>query len=226
MKKFFGFVIVLIFLVSFPTLSNAQTDERATLTVVGQGEVSGEPNIASFSISVITEGETASSALSDNSAQTQKVIDTLLMSGLSEKDIETSNVSVNPIYDSDVRKILGYEAINSLRARVRNVNRLGEIIDAVVLAGNFTVGGISFSLDDSSKLQEEALRKAVSDAKRKAEVVASAANKSISGIKNINVGSNGFIGFRSFEAPVASSVPILPGDVTVSESVTIKYFLD
>lgn len=230
MKKILGMFIMIILLTGYSIPTNAQLEGESTLVVSGTGEVKAEPDIASFNVSVVTEGETASSALSSNSDGVRKVIDVLLMSGLSEKDIETSNVSVHPVYDTsdyNVRKITGYEATNSLNAKVKNINNLGGTIDSVVASGNFTVGGISFSLADSTKLQEEALKKAVNDAKRKAEVVAAQANKRITGIKNINVGSNAFIGFKSLEAfDAASAVPILPGEVTVSESVTIKYFID
>lgn len=226
-------IIILFILLTFSTCVFAQVEE-STLVVSGNGEVSAEPDLALFNVSVTTEGKTANEALRSNATNAQKLIDVLLSAGIAKKDIETSNINVNPVYDSntngivtgELNKIIGYEANNSLQVKVREISNLGQIIDVVVEAGDYTVGGISFSIEKQESFEAEALKKAVADARRKAEIVASAAGKTISGIKNINVGGGISFGFKGGLTAAEAATPILPGELTVSSSVTIKYFLN
>ena len=218
-------------------LANAETtaSDLSTLSVSGSGESQGKPDIAYLSFGVTRKGKTASEAASANSGAAQKLIDTLIRSGIAEKDLQTTNISISPIYKNDQPnnfndyKIVGYEANNSIRATIRRISDVGKIIDIVVFAGDYTINGPSFSIDNDDALEADALKDAVNDAKRKADIVASAAGKTITGIKNITVGGSGggvpfYGGFAAASADKAT--PILPGELTVSSSVTIEYILN
>jgi len=214
------------------SVSFAQTDcSLSTISVSGSGEVKSKPDIATISIGVLTKGKNANEAVSSNSISTQKLLDTLRSSGVAEKDIQTSSINVYPIYkyNDNESTIFGYQANNQIIATIRKVSDVGRIIDSVSLTGNYTIGGISFSIDDTDPLEEEALGKAVLDAKRKADAVAKAANVAISGIKTINVDAYGGIPFVKSspvaEAGLAPSTQVLPGDVSVNASVSVQYLI-
>lgn len=227
-------ILILFFIVLFSSISFAQTDcDLSTLSVSGSGEVKTSPDIASISIGVQTKGKTAAEAVSANSSSSQKLLDTLRLAGIAEKDIQTSSISVYPIYKNspqgydDQNTITGYQANNQLTATIRKIADVGKIIDSISLAGNYSISGINFSLDNDDSFQAEALRKAVSDARKKADAVAKAAGVTISGVKNINVDSYGAPKFFGGVADASASAPtqVLPGDVSVSASVNIQYLI-
>lgn len=231
--------MLLISIFIFGIASKAQTDSStttSTLNVSGHGESIAKPDIATINIGVSSRGKTANEATSLNSVSVQKLIATLTKSGVAEKDIQTNNVSVFPIYKpskpsendfNDINKVLGYEASNYIQVKIRNINDTGRIIDAVTLAGDYTINGLSFSLDNDDSFEAEALKNAVKDARTKADVVAEAAGVSISGIKNITVGASFSPIFKNVSGAEAASAdtPILPGETTVSQDVSIEYFL-
>ena len=232
-SKKLSLILVLLLFSSISYSAKAQTDSIAsTLSVSGSGESKAKPDTAFLSIGVTTRGKTASEAVNANAASAQKLIDALIRAGIIEKDIQTNNVSVNPIFkrtpqiDNLENTIVGYEASNYLSATIHKVSDVGHIIDIVASTGNCTINGLNFSLEKQETFQEEALKKAVADAHRKADVVANAANTSITGIKKIIVdnSSGGF--FESAKASADFATPALPGDVTVSASVSIEYFID
>lgn len=232
MKKTLAILMVL-FMVFLGGISNAETDcDLSTLSASGTGEVKTTPNIASISVGVLTKGKTAADAVSSNASASQKLLDALHSSGITDKDIQTSNISVYPLYKNspqgydDQSTIVGYQANNQLTATIRKVADVGKIIDSISLAGNFSVSGVSFGLDNDDAFQSEALAKAVSNARKKADAVAKAAGVSISGIKSINVDSYGSPKIFGAAADAGvSSTQVLPGDVTVSASVNVQYLL-
>lgn len=222
-----------IITILFNSSSNAQTDcDLSTLSANGSGEVKTTPDIASISVGVLTKGKTAADAVSANSSASQKLLDALHSSGIADKDIQTSSISVYPLYKNspqgfdDQSTIVGYQANNQLTATIRKVSEVGKIIDSISLAGNFSVSGVSFGLDNDDTFQSEALTKAVSNARKKADAVAKAAGVSITGIKSVSVDSFGSPKIFGAAADAGvSSTQVLPGDVTVSASVNIQYLL-
>lgn len=225
-------ILFLMFIVVLSPSAFAETDcDLSTLSVSGAGEVKTSPDVASISVGVLTKGKTAADAVSSNSAASQKLLDALRSSGVADKDIQTSSISVYPMYKNspqgfdDQSTIVGYQANNQLTATIRKVADVGKIIDAISLAGNFSINGVSFSLDNDDTFQAEALGKAVSDARKKADAVAKAAGLTITGVKNINVDSYGAPKIFGAAADAASNTQVLPGDVSVTANVNIQYLL-
>ena len=229
-------LIIGLLVFCIPLAYAESTDSNlSTLNVSGRGEVKAKPDIAYLSFGVTRKGKTASEAASLNASAAQKLIDTLLRSGIAEKDLQTTNINISPVYKRDQPndyndyKIIGYEANNSIRATIRKIADVGKIIDIVVFAGDYTVGGINFDIDNDDSFEAEALKNAVNDAKRKADIVAVAAGKTITGIQTIIVGSAGserfYGGYPSAGIASDSSTPVQPGELTVSSSVTIDYIL-
>ena len=229
-------IIILIILGTtfLTTNANAQTictSCDSTLLVTGTGEVKAKPDKATITIEVSTRGKTANEAVSSNATLAQKLLNTLVKSGIAEKDIQTLNVNVFPVYKDKPNfqpvdsVIIGYEATNSLIATVRKINDVGNTIDLIVSIGDYTIQGIAFALENDKSPKGEALKDAVADALEKAQIVTESAGTAIKGIKKISVDNN-FVSSGLLAATSKDSTPILPGDLTVSASVSIEYIID
>lgn len=206
--------------------------EPATLTVRGEGRVGVVPDIATIRTGVETDGRTAAEALSANSAAAARMIETLKAGGVEARDIQTGRLNVQPVYQDNRRtepgqapKVIGYRVVNEVVVTVRDLDALGGLIDRVVGAGANRIDAISFGLDDSTGEADEARRRAVADARRRAEVLAEAAGVTLARIRSINEGG-GVV--RPMQAGVmmraeAMDAPIERGEVEVSANVTIVW---
>lgn len=202
-----------------------------TITVAGDGEASGVPDIAILSIGVETEGKTAAEALDKNAARMSAAIAKLKARGVAPKDMQTSSLSVGPRYDysNDGRppRIVGYTANNSLTVKLRDLAKAGSIIDDAVGDGANTLGGVSFGFDDPKPLMNEARQAAVKDARAKAELYAAAAGVTLGPVLQINDG------YASPPSPPpmmemrvaakAASTPIETGESAVNANVTMVF---
>jgi uncharacterized protein YggE len=129
--------------VGAPALIRAEnTDPRpGTISVTGSGAVTTEPDTASTSFGVVTQGSTAHEAMSRNSVEMAKVVEALKHAGVAPKDLQTQYVSLNPRYDNQGSEVVGYGASNSVSAIVRDLAQVGDVIDAAVAAGANNVSG-------------------------------------------------------------------------------------
>lgn len=159
--------------------------QKFQITVTGEGTVYAVPDVAELSIGVKSQGKTLKSAQADNTAKYNAVIDFIKANGVEAKDIKTTYYNVNPQYQYDNRpcpllssypcppqeppKIVGYEITSTLSVKVRNMDKVGDILDGVVSAGANEVNGPSFSIDDENKPKEEAKKIAIEKAKESAK---------------------------------------------------------
>lgn len=218
-----------------PALAQQGAEERpATLSVSGTGRVSVAPDMATLSIGVETRADTASAAVSGNNESAQQIIATLKDSGIEAKDIQTANFSVSPVYDEtsyqrrEGPRIIGYQATNQVVASIRDLDRLGAILDATVNSGANRIDGLSFGLEDDTEVADQARAKAVEDARRKAEVYAEAAGVTLGAIRSIDEGGHGpmpMYDMRAAAAPESMSVPIERGQTTVTAGVQVVWNL-
>jgi uncharacterized protein YggE len=200
-----------------------------TLTVSGSGEVKARPDAAYVTVGVINQGKRAQEASQANAAATEKVMAALKQQGIAEKDLQTSNYGVQPIYENRPGReplITGYQVSNQVRAIVRDLSKVGSVIDAALDAGANNIQGVYFGLENHAEAQAGALTEAVRDARRKAETLAKAADVKLAGIRQIQEG--GFVRPVPLmaETPMmgrAAATPIAPGELTVSASVTIVF---
>ncbi|WP_395687228.1 SIMPL domain-containing protein [Aestuariivirga sp.] len=161
-------------------VSPAQADDNRlprTISLTGHGEVRIVPDLAFVNTGVTSRGATAQDALSANSRSMAKVMAVLKQTGIAEKDIQTSNFSVQPRYDyvnDQPPKLIGYEAANSVTATVRDIAGLGPLLDSLVSAGSNQIGGISFDVAEPETALDAARKLAAADATRKAKVYAEA----------------------------------------------------
>lgn len=150
----------------------------ARLSVSGEGRATAQPDLAHITLGVTTEAETAQEAMAKNATRQQAVIDALKAEGVEPRDIQTSGLNLSPkmqYTDNQPPKLVGYTAQNTVNVRVRDIAGLGGVLDKLVATGANEISGISFSREDMTEAQDKARSDAVTDARRRAEIMAQAA---------------------------------------------------
>ena len=206
-----------------------------TITVSGQGEALAAPDMAIVTIGVQSDGETAAAALRANSAAMAATIDKLKSMDIEARDIQTSGLNVNPRYDykkdrSDP-EVIGFRAHNSVRVRLRDLDKAGAVIDEAVSSGASSLGGISFSFADPQPLYDEARRDAVADAMARAALLADAAGVELGPIVTIQDGvvasPRPLLGAMNIRMEAAdSAVPMEAGESSIRANVTLIYEIE
>lgn len=201
-----------------------------TLTVSGSAQASLTPDIAYFSIGVQTEDEDAEAALASNSASAQEIIDELKAQGVAERDIRTSNFSIYPSRqynrDGELQAIV-YIVSNTVNVTLRDLDRIGRILNASVTSGANQIMGIQFDIADKDAALVRARKAAIDNAQAMAQELAEAAGVSLGPIHSLNVYGGGFpipVGrdMRGMES-AAMDVPIEAGNLTLTVEVNIVY---
>jgi hypothetical protein len=210
----------------------AQEEAPRRIVVTGTGEIRARPDIAVISAGVIVQSETASAALAENSRAMSAVLQQLRTSGLAEQDLQTSQFSVTPLYESQPPeretiappRIIGYQVSNQVTASVRDIDQLGAVLDALVSAGATNIDGPSFDIADPEQLLGEARDAAVADALARARRYAAAAGVELGEILSIEEASS-FMPPRPMmrAEAMAADVPIAPGQTELSASVTVVF---
>ncbi|MEZ5796395.1 MAG: SIMPL domain-containing protein [Paracoccaceae bacterium] len=204
----------------------------ATLTVTGEGATSVTPDLATLSIGVTTTGETAAEALAANSAALAAVLERLRAAGIEDRDLQTSNLSVNPNwtgYDSSVSggpRISGYTAANVVTVRIRKLETLGTVLDAAVADGANTLNGLAFGLAEPRPALDAARQAAVEDARAKATLYATAAGVDLGRILSISEAAPSVGPAPMYKDAVQSAaVPVEAGELSMEASVTVVWEL-
>jgi uncharacterized protein len=212
--------------VGAPRLIHADAGEAApgTLSVLGTGSVTTKPDTARISAGVTTQAPNAADAISANAEAMSKVIEALKRAGVASKDLQTEFVSANPRYDDNGQAIVGYSASNSVSAVVRELSKVGDVIDAAVAAGANNVNGPSLARDDQDKLYRDALEAAVANARQKATALANAAGVSVGKIRSLSESPQS-VGPVMFDALAAkeAATPIEPGTAEITASVRVVF---
>jgi uncharacterized protein len=162
--------------------------KETTLVLRGEGSVEMKPDFATINVGVSVEAPKAVDAMNQQNAQMNLVIAALKKSGIADRDVKTSNLSLNPAYsypNNQPPRVRGYNATNTVTIKVRNVDKLGATIDAIVGAGSNTINGIFFGVENDDEPSREARTNAVKDAMAKAEDYARAMGYKVKRIVNV-----------------------------------------
>ncbi|MDD3896355.1 MAG: SIMPL domain-containing protein [Candidatus Peribacteraceae bacterium] len=165
-----------------------------TISVQGRGEVTAVPDIAELTFGADTLRQaTAEQAMSVLSTKMNAVMDAVKQQGIEEKDITTQNLSLQPSYDwADGKRIdRGFEANQSLRVKIRDLTKIGQVLTAATSAGANQAGGVSFTIDDPENLQVGAREKAIANAEEKARALALQLGKQLGKLKGFSEGGSG-----------------------------------
>jgi uncharacterized protein len=208
--------------VGLPEPAHSQEQVRNSITVTGSGTVTTVPDRALFWFGVQSQGRTASQALNANAAEMRRVIAALRGADVAAADIQTQNVSLSPRTNDDGTEIIGYTAVNSVSARIRDIDRSGSVIDAAVQAGANQVSGPALVRSDQAELYRAALRAAYANARSKAQTLAESANVTLGRVLiAVEAGSPAPVPMGDRAA--VTETPIEPGTQEVHATVTVTF---
>jgi uncharacterized protein YggE len=190
---FVGLVSALTFGIDpmLPSPAAAQAEVKpADILVNGIGEVTVTPNTVYISLGVSTRGGEAAETSRRNAEKTSAVLKAIAAHDIPDDDVRTDDYRLEGVEDSKngALFIKGYEVSNTIRITVRTVAKAGAVLDSALKAGANTVGGVSFSLADPQKAEDDALVKAIEDATRKAKIAAKAASFGAIRLQQIRLG--------------------------------------
>jgi uncharacterized protein YggE len=207
--------------------------EATTLNLSAGGEVKATPDQAVITLGVQTKAATAAEAMAGDAAQMNQVMAALRRAGLTDRDIQTSNISLNAQYDyqqNQPPRLTGYMASNDVTITVNDLKRVGATLDAVVSAGANQINGISFGLKDPAAAEDAARRAAVVALRAKADLYAQATGYKVTRLINLSEGG-GYVAspprvFAMAKAmPGGAPTPVSAGELTVRIDVTGIYEL-
>lgn len=217
-----------------PTQAAAQQPQSTPdgrVIVIGESSVSVPPDYARIMSGVTTRAETLKEAIDTNSKLMDAIIAALLNSGIAQKDVQTSQFSAQPVFaPQEPRaepKLSGFSVSNQVIVILRQIGRVGEILDHMVTAGATDIGNIAFLLSDPSKALDRAREAAVSDARRKAELYARASGIGLGRItwitEDLRYAPPNLTEALLAPAARTASVPIVGGDDTLQVRITVGF---
>ncbi len=211
------------------SVSQVTTSKSTTFDTTGEGKVLAKPDIASVSVGIQAELPTVKSVQDQINSVINKVSEGLKQAGVDPKDIQTQNYSIYPAYDytGSQQRIRGYSASATLLVKVRNLDNVNNVIDMATGNGANQVSGISFDIEDKTKVENEARQKAVDQAKKKAEQAAKIAGFKLGRIINYSENQQGQgrpIPLSLVESKAAGApTQVEPGSSEVTINVTLSY---
>ncbi len=217
-----------------PTLAvDPNGSAEHTISVTGTGRVSIAPDVADLRLGVQVTKPTVKEARDTAAGAMTKVIAALRAAGIAEKDIQTSILSLQPVYDysqdGSAPKLTGYQLTNTVSVTIRDLDNVAEAVDGAMSAGATTMDGVTFRVEDPTSAENQARTAAMADAKARAEALASAAGVVITGVASISEGYSSvppvpYAGAMKAEADIAT--PIQPGTSEVQLTVSVVYLID
>lgn len=206
---------------------------ETTLSISAEGSVNREPDIAFLNAGVQTQGDTAQAAMTANSTAMNGVFDALTAADVDRRDMQTSNFSLQPQYDYSNRengqpRLTGYQASNQLTVKVRDLDTLGETMDALVSAGGNTFSGLNFALEDDRAAKNAARDIAMKEAIARAELYAAASGYEVARVVTISE-SGGMrpqpMQMMAEARSMDRATPIASGEVGYSITVNVVFEL-
>lgn len=225
--------LILIGVNPSPHLVGASEPMENVITARGVGSFDMRPDMGILRLGMETEGSSATEALRANNEAINQVIEALKNAGVKEADICTGGFSIWPVYpedrfepmprgDANKPGISAFRVVNTLVVRTDDVDGVGRLIDVAAAAGANRVDGVSFERKDADSAKAEALKAAISNARKQADVMAAAVGVKIVGVVSVTE-EGGSSGFRTEYAKAAMDTSIMPGDVTFTSNVSVVY---
>ena len=197
----------------------------STVTVTGTGTVTAVPDEASFSFTVQTKATTAAGALGRNATVTRAVIAAVEAAGVAEANIQTSQVSLDPVSSNDGTSIVAFTASDTIDVTKLAIATAGSVVDAAVGAGATNVYGPSLALSSQDAIYAKALKAAVAQAKTKAQALADAAGLTLGSVVTMVEGGGVAVPLPFAQGAAKDVTPIQPGTQSVQATVTVTFAL-
>lgn len=216
-----------------PVAAPVISSDGTLLSVAAQADARHVPDVATLSTGVVTQATDANAAMRANATQMDKVMAAIKAAGIAERDIRTSGINLNPQYkyvENQSPTITGYQASNTVDLKVRDLSRLGKVLDALVASGANQVNGPSFEIDQPEPVYDQARRDALQKAQARAEMYAKALGLKVRRIVSIDEGG----GYRPpmpmpmmamARAKSESDTTVSPGETTLSANLNVVFEL-
>lgn len=217
----------------------AASDSPArTITVIGRGEVKAQPDTANTNVGVEVTAPTVDEAMAEAETRMEALLKALKALGIAEKDVQTSNFSINfertqtdgatprPEGATGDQQVPGfYRVSNMVQVTIRDMEQVGAVLEAAVKAGANNIWGISFSVSDPQALEAQARENAVQDAKARAEALAELHNVELGSVMAVSevVGGASPVFADAAKALGGGGAPIEPGELTLSTQLQVVY---
>jgi len=208
--------------------------DATLLSVSAQAEAKRVPDVATISAGVVTQAADANAAMRANAVQMDKVMAAIKAAGIAERDIQTSGINLNPQYkyvENQEPTITGYQANNTVNLKVRDIGKLGKVLDALVASGANQVNGPSFEIDQPEEAYDEARRGALEKAQARAAMYAKTLGLRVRRIVSISEGA-GFQPPRPMPMMAAMArgkaemdTAVSPGETTLSANLDVVFEL-
>jgi len=220
-----------------PRNALAATDQAPehTISVSGTGRVVISPDIADLRLGVSVTKPTVKAARAAAAESMTKVLTALKKLGIADADLQTSGLSLQPVYDysnnGNPPKLTGYTLSNGVSVTIRDLDKIGDAIDDGLAAGATTLDGVTFRVDDPAKAQDQARQQAMAQARSMADTLAKSAGVSITGVASISESSAPtpypifFDGAKAQALAADSATPVQVGTNDVMVTVAVVYLI-
>ncbi|MDR7193135.1 SIMPL domain-containing protein [Luteimonas terrae] len=215
-----------------PATHQTAPGEGTLLSISAQAEASRAPDIATLSTGVVTQAADANAAMRANAEQMSTLMGAIKAAGIAERDVQTSGINLSPQYryaENQPPVITGYQASNTVNLKVRDIGKLGQVLDALVASGANQINGPTFEIEDADGVQDQARADALKKAQARAEVYASSLGMRVRRIVSISEGG-GFQPPRPMMAMRAvqqdsMATSVSPGETTLSANLDVVFEL-
>jgi uncharacterized protein YggE len=205
-------------------------DGTRQVTVVGEGQVQGTPDTLTANVGMEAIAPDVTGAMNQSSERQQAVIDALVGSGVDRKDINTTQVSLQPQFATDGTVITGYRASNTIDVKIRDLNAASQALALIVSTGGDAtrINSVNYSIEDDSQLIRDARARAFDDAKSRARQYADLSGLDLGKVVSISESAGAMPPPTPMPrgAEAAMAVPLEPGQQTVGFNVTVIWELD
>ncbi len=215
------------------THHRAAASDGTLLSISAQADASRAPDIASLSTGVVTQAADANAAMRANAEQMATLMRAVRAAGIAERDVQTSGINLSPQYryaENQPPQITGYQASNTVNLKVRDIGRLGGVLDALVASGANQINGPTFEIDDAESVQDEARAAALKKAQARAETYAASLGMRVRRIVSISEGG-GFqpprpmMAMRAMAAQADMETSVSPGETTLTVNLDVVFEL-
>ncbi len=241
--KIIGFTLIILTILSFYfrfigsipfSVNQTTTEKKSTFDVSGEGKVSAIPDTAEINVGIQVNKTTVEAVQKEANGKINEVTNELKKLGIEEKYIETVNYSLYPDYDYRAgQKIVGYNINITLRIKVKDFDKINQVIDSATSLGANQIGNLSFTIDDEKleELKMEARKEAIEKAKKKAKEIANASGIKLGRLVNVNESNSNNLPASLTARTVGvggaleekADAQIQPGESEVTASVILSY---
>jgi len=219
-----------------PNAAAGDTTPEHLITVGGEGKVTVTPDLAHVQLGVQVQKPTAKAARDAAATAMTSVVAAVKQLGVADRDIRTTQVSLNPVYDYPANAtplLRGYQLTNQVAVTVRDLSKLTDVVDNAVSAGATTVDGVSFDVADRTTIEAQARQAAAQDARAKADVYAQTLGLAITGVASVSEQVATPVWYApSYASPVAgagtdkAATPVQPGSTDVTITVQVSFLIN